>query len=112
MRAMVLDAPRPVEDHPLRLKQVPEPSPGPGEIRVRTRVCGVCHTDLHIVEGELPMHKLPVVPGHQVVGVVDAVGHDVKEFREGDRAGEQRGAFQECAAVKRSEGGRQFAVIG
>jgi len=54
---------------------------------VRVRVCGVCHTDLHIVQGELPMHKLPVVPGHQVVGVVDAVGKGAKGFKEGDRTG-------------------------
>jgi propanol-preferring alcohol dehydrogenase len=54
---------------------------------VRVRVCGVCHTDLHIVQGELPMHKLPVVPGHQVVGVVDGVGAGAKDFKEGDRAG-------------------------
>ena len=84
---MVLDRPRPAEEAPLHLKEVPEPAPGPGEIRVRVRVCGVCHTDLHIVQGELPMHKLPVVPGHQVVGVVDAVGTGAKGFKEGDRAG-------------------------
>ena len=54
---------------------------------MRVRVCGVCHTDLHIVQGELPMHKLPVVPGHQVVGIVDAVGTGAKGFKEGDRAG-------------------------
>ena len=87
MRAMVLDKPRPTEEKPLQLRDIPEPTPGPGEIRVRVRVCGVCHTDLHIVQGELPMHKLPVVPGHQVVGVVDALGAGAKGFQEGDRAG-------------------------
>ena len=87
MRAMVLDHPRPAEEQPLQARDIPEPTPGPGEIRVRVRVCGVCHTDLHIVQGELPMHKLPVVPGHQVVGVVDALGPDAKGFKEGDRAG-------------------------
>ncbi len=87
MRAMVLDKPRPTEDKPLQLRDIPEPTPGPGEVRVRGRVCGVCHTDLHIVQGELPMHKLPVVPGHQVVGVVDAIGPGAKGFKEGDRAG-------------------------
>jgi len=87
MRAMVLERPRPAEEGPLQARDIPEPTPGPGEIRVRVRVCGVCHTDLHIVQGELPMHKLPVVPGHQVVGVVDAVGLSAKGFREGDRAG-------------------------
>lgn len=87
MRAMVLERPRSAEEGPLQARDIPEPTPGPGEIRVRVRVCGVCHTDLHIVQGELPMHKLPVVPGHQVVGVVDAVGLGAKAFREGDRAG-------------------------
>ena len=87
MRAMVLERPRPAEEAPLQVRDIPEPTPGPGEIRVRVRVCGVCHTDLHIVQGELPMHKLPVVPGHQVVGVVDAVGEGTEGFREGDRAG-------------------------
>jgi propanol-preferring alcohol dehydrogenase len=87
MRAMVLERPRPAEEGPLQLRDLPEPTPGPSEIRVRVRVCGVCHTDLHIVQGELPMHKLPVVPGHQAVGVVDAIGTGAKGFREGDRAG-------------------------
>jgi propanol-preferring alcohol dehydrogenase len=87
MRAMVLERPRPAEEGPLQARDIPEPTPGPGEIRVRVSVCGVCHTDLHIVEGELPMHKLPVVPGHQAVGVVDAVGRGAKGFKEGDRAG-------------------------
>ena len=84
---MVLERPRAAEEAPLQVRDIPEPTPGPGEIRVRVRVCGVCHTDLHIVQGELPMHKLPVVPGHQVVGVVDAVGEGTEGFREGDRAG-------------------------
>ena len=84
---MVLERPQPAESSPLQLREIPEPTPGPGEIRVRVRVCGVCHTDLHIVQGELPMHKLPVVPGHQVVGRVDAVGPGAKGFKEGDRAG-------------------------
>ena len=87
MRTMLLEKPRPAEEAPLELRDIPEPTPGPGEIRVRVRVCGVCHTDLHIVQGELPMHKLPVVPGHQVVGVVDALGAGAKGFKEGDRAG-------------------------
>ena len=84
---MALDKPRPAEEAPLQLRDVPEPTPEPGEIRVQVRVCGVCHTDLHIVQGELPMHKLPIVPGHQVVGVVDAVGKGAKGFKEGDRTG-------------------------
>ena len=87
MRAMVLDQPRPAEENPLHLREVPFPEPRAGEIRLRVRCCGVCHTDLHIVEGDLKLPKLPVTPGHQIVGVVDAVGAGVKQFREGDRAG-------------------------
>ena len=87
MRAMLLEKAKPAEESPLRLAELPAPVPGPGEIRVRVRVCGVCRTDLHIVEGELPLPKLPVVPGHQIVGVVDAVGSGVTKFRDGDRVG-------------------------
>jgi alcohol dehydrogenase, propanol-preferring len=84
---MLLEKARPVESSPLRLAQLPLPVPAAGEIRVRVRACGLCHTDLHIVEGDLPLPKLPVVPGHQIVGTVDAVGTDVNEFRAGDRVG-------------------------
>jgi len=71
---MVLHSPRPAGENPLRLEEVPVPGPGPGQVRLRVRVCGVCHTDLHTVEGELPLRRLPVVPGHQVVGVIDQLG--------------------------------------
>jgi propanol-preferring alcohol dehydrogenase len=65
----------------------PAPQPGPGEIRVRVEACGVCRTDLHLMDGDLPDPKLPVVPGHEVVGRVDALGEDVKEFGLGERVG-------------------------
>ncbi len=84
---MVLETHRPAEEHPLALRDIPSPEPGPGEVRIHVRCCGVCHTDLHIVEGDLPLHKKPVVPGHQVVGIVDAIGRAARGFREGDRAG-------------------------
>jgi alcohol dehydrogenase, propanol-preferring len=70
MRAMLLESTK----SPLRLADVPIPEPGPGQVRVRVRACGVCRTDLHIVDGELPPHKRPVIIGHQIVGVVDKVG--------------------------------------
>jgi propanol-preferring alcohol dehydrogenase len=73
MLAMVLDAPR----RPLRLEQLPDPQPGPGEVRVRVEACAVCRTDLHIVDGELALPRLPLVPGHEIVGVVEAAGADV-----------------------------------
>jgi propanol-preferring alcohol dehydrogenase len=87
MRAMVLDGPRPAEQNPLTLRDVPLPEPNAGQIRLRVRCCGVCRTDLHIVEGDLKLPKLPVIPGHQVVGMVEATGSGTKLFREGDRAG-------------------------
>ncbi len=84
---MRLDHPRPVEDSPLRLEELPTPTPGPGEIRARVRYCGLCHTDLHTVEGDLQLPRLPVVPGHQIVGIVDALGSGTHIFKEGDRVG-------------------------
>jgi propanol-preferring alcohol dehydrogenase len=74
---MQLAAPGPVAERPLRLVELPVPSPGPGEVLLRVRACGACRTDLHILEGELPPHRSPVVPGHQVVGEVVAVGEGV-----------------------------------
>ncbi|MBI1939910.1 MAG: zinc-dependent alcohol dehydrogenase family protein [Acidobacteria bacterium] len=87
MRAMVLVQQKPAEENPLEPREILEPTPGPGEIRVRVRTCGVCHTDLHIVEGDLPLKRASVVLGHQIVGVVDAAGDGVRSFREGDRVG-------------------------
>lgn len=84
---MILHLPRPVEERPLEPADLPLPEPGPGEIRLRVRVCGICHTDLHTVEGDLSLPKLPVVPGHQVVGVVEATGEGVTRFAVGQRAG-------------------------
>lgn len=84
MRAMVLDSP----GRPLRLEQRTDPQPGPGEVRVRVEACAVCRTDLHIVDGELPLPRLPLVPGHEVVGIVDAVGAGVPaELHPGRRVG-------------------------
>ncbi len=84
---MVLEKPLPVEESPLLLAESPVPNPGPGEVRVHVRCCGVCHTDLHTVEGDLSLPKLPITPGHQIVGVVDAVGKQVHSLKEGDRVG-------------------------
>jgi propanol-preferring alcohol dehydrogenase len=69
------------------MRQLQTPDPGPDQIRIRVRVCGVCHTDLHTVEGELELPKLPVVPGHQIVGIVDALGERVTRFQLGERVG-------------------------
>jgi alcohol dehydrogenase, propanol-preferring len=87
MKACVLQAPAPVESNPLKFIDVPVPRPGRGEILVRVNACGVCRTDLHVVEGELPPRKSPVIPGHQIVGVVEEVGPDAHRFRWGARVG-------------------------
>jgi propanol-preferring alcohol dehydrogenase len=84
---MVLREPRPVEENPLEVVDMPAPEPVPGQIRLRVRACGVCHTDLHLVEGEIPSFRLPVVPGHQIIGRVEALGEGVERFAVGDRVG-------------------------
>ena len=87
MKACVLETPAPVERNPLVLKDVPTPEPGPGEVLVRVHACGVCRTDLHVVEGELPPRKRPVIPGHQVVGSIESSGPQAGRFRQGTRVG-------------------------
>ncbi len=87
MKAMVLRRPAPAEENPLEAAEVAEPEPGPGEVRLRVRACGVCRTDLHTVEGEIHPPRLPVIPGHQIVGVVDAAGPGVARLAAGGRAG-------------------------
>lgn len=87
MRAMVLPQTGLVTTNPLILREVASPEPGPGQVRVRIQVCGVCRTDLHVVEGELPHVKPDVIPGHEVVGIVEGVGRNVAGVKEGDRVG-------------------------
>src|SRR5579862_7116892 len=83
MKAMFLRA----IGQPLILEQRPDPVPGPGEVRLRVEACAVCRTDLHVVDGELPDPRLPIVPGHEIVGIVDAVGAGVSVLAPGRRAG-------------------------
>ena len=83
MRAMVLEKP----GQPLRLKEVPVPRPNPGQILIQISACGVCRTDLHIVDGELPEPKLPLIPGHEIVGEVAVLGENAGGFQAGDRVG-------------------------
>ncbi|SEJ32150.1 alcohol dehydrogenase, propanol-preferring [Azotobacter beijerinckii] len=83
MRAMLLER----VGHPLVLRELPDPQPGPGELRVRVSACGVCRTDLHVVDGELPAVTPPVIPGHEIVGRVDALGPGVEGFALGQRVG-------------------------
>jgi propanol-preferring alcohol dehydrogenase len=72
---------------PLEWTELPDRSPGRGEIRVRVAACGVCRTDLHVVDGELPDPQLPIIPGHEIVGRIDAIGPGVEGLRDGDRVG-------------------------
>src|SRR5258708_39843481 len=87
MQACALDFPGPVELNPLRCRDAPTPIPGPGEILIRVSVCGVCRTDLHVVEGELPSRRSPVVPGHQVVGTIEQQGEGSNRYPLGVRVG-------------------------
>jgi propanol-preferring alcohol dehydrogenase len=87
MRAMVLTEPGPLDGQRLELRDLPVPDPATGEARVRVLANAVCLTDLHIVEGDLPQRRSPLVPGHQIVGEVDAVGSGVTGIGEGDRIG-------------------------
>ena len=87
MQAMLLKKPGKIEENPLQFTEIPIPEIGPKEILVRVQVCGICHTDLHTVEGELPLPKLPLIPGHQIVGTVEKKGKDTKLFKIGDRVG-------------------------
>jgi propanol-preferring alcohol dehydrogenase len=87
MHAWVVDAQGPAESAPLRSVELDIPEPGAGEVRVWIEACGVCRTDLHITEGDLPLHRRPVVPGHEVVGIVDKLGPGSSRFEIGERIG-------------------------
>ena len=87
MKACVLRSPALIETNPLDSTEVLNPRPGKGEILVRVSVCGVCRTDLHVIEGELPPRKSPIIPGHQIVGIVKELGEDARRFWTGARVG-------------------------
>ncbi len=104
MRALVLDRPGPLDrvPGPLGLREVPPPAAGPGEILVRVAACAVCRTDLQLVAGDLPARRLPTIPGHQVVGRVEAIGPGVTGWAVGDRAaaGWLGGACGRCGSCR------------
>jgi alcohol dehydrogenase, propanol-preferring len=102
MRAMILEAP----GAGLREVDLPRPEPGPDELLIQVRACGVCRTDLHVVDGELPNPKLPLVPGHEVVGIVAQKGEQVERFRVGDRVGVPW-LGRTCGACRYCLGGRE-----
>ncbi|GHE04876.1 zinc-binding alcohol dehydrogenase family protein [Streptomyces alanosinicus] len=104
MRAWVVARPGPVEEEPLRLVERPVPVPEAGELRVQVRACGVCRTDLHVAEGDLPVRRAGVTPGHEVVGTVDAVGAGVGGWATGDRVG--------VAWLRRTDGTCAYCLRG
>jgi len=87
MKACLLRTPTRIETNPLQFTDYPEPVPGKGEVLVRVQVCGVCRTDLHVIEGELVPKKSPVIPGHQVVGTVEKAGEGAHRILKGARVG-------------------------
>ncbi|MER6129821.1 zinc-binding alcohol dehydrogenase family protein [Streptomyces sp. NPDC001795] len=104
MRAWVVDRPGPVEREPLRFVERPVPVPEPGELLVHVRACGVCRTDLHVSEGDLPVHRPGVTPGHEVVGEVAGTGAAVSGWAVGDRVG--------VAWLRRTDGTCRYCVRG
>ncbi|MBA7518842.1 putative alcohol dehydrogenase AdhA [subsurface metagenome] len=106
MKAIVLEKQQYLEENPLRLKDVPIPEPKDDEMRIKINVCGVCRTDLHIVEGELPAHKMPVIIGHQIVGRVDKLGKRVSKWKIGDRVGVPW-LYKTCGKCKYCKSGKE-----
>jgi propanol-preferring alcohol dehydrogenase len=87
MHGMVLERQDKIENSPLKLTEILTPEPFDNDVRVRVSTCGICRTDLHIIEGDLPKHKLPLIPGHQIVGRVDKIGKEVTTFKPNDYVG-------------------------
>ncbi len=106
MRVMQLRQPAGIETTPLVAAQIDPPQPGPGQVRLKIHACGVCHTDLHLIEGDLSLPRLPTIPGHQVVGVVDALGEGVSQHRPGDRLGVPW-LYQTCGHCRYCQAGKE-----
>ncbi len=106
MKAMQLLKPAPIETAPLALVNIDPPQPGPGQVRLKIRACGVCHTDLHSVEGDLTLPRLPTIPGHQIVGEVDALGQGVTLHKIGDRLGVPW-LYQTCGTCRYCRAGKE-----
>lgn len=104
MKGWILNKPAPVSEHPLHLSEIALPAPSDDELLLRVAACGICRTDLHVVEGDLPVRRSPVIPGHQIVGSVAALGSRVEGFNIGDRVG--------VAWLNRTCGVCEFCVAG
>ncbi|HEU0175008.1 MAG TPA: alcohol dehydrogenase catalytic domain-containing protein, partial [Blastocatellia bacterium] len=87
MKACLLHSVSPIETNPLEFTEAPQPQPGENQVLVKVSVCGVCRTDLHVIEGELPRQVLPIIPGHQIIGRVEQAGAGVTRLEIGDRVG-------------------------
>ena len=116
MKAWVLRENGPIEDQPLELVERPMPEPGPRQVRIRVIVCGVCRTDLHIAEGDLPLRRTPIVLGHEIVGVVDSLGEGAGRHRVGDLVG-ATWLGRTCGTCRYCRGGREnycdyFQAVG
>ena len=106
MQAIQLHHPADADQAPLVMNNIDKPKPGPGQVRLQIHTCGVCHTDLHIIEGELTAPRLPITPGHQIVGRVDAVGEGVTDHKVGDRLGVPW-LYESCGACRYCQRGQE-----
>ncbi len=106
MKACILKAQAPVTANPLRFVEVNKPEPGPDELLIKINACGICRTDLHIVEGDLPLRLSPLIPGHQIVGTVDSLGDRVSNRRIGERVG-VAWLHQTCGVCRFCRAGRE-----
>lgn len=104
MRAWLLDKPAPVNSGPLTISDVPKPVPRDDEVLIRVHACGICRTDLHVIEGELPVRRSLLIPGHQIVGTVTSLGSRVEGYSIGDRVG--------LAWLNRTCGTCEFCLTG
>jgi propanol-preferring alcohol dehydrogenase len=104
MRAWQVHKPGPIDSGPLRLVDIPTPTPARDELLVRVRACAVCRTDLHVAEGDLPVHKPDVVPGHEIVGAVADMGSDVEGYLIGERVG--------IAWLRHTDGACRYCSLG
>ena len=114
MKAMLLRRIAPIDSAPLELVDLPMPEPGPGEVRIRVRCCAVCRTDLHVIEGDLPQQKMPIIPGHQIVGTVDKLGPPLAAFarRSGCNGDSQLGQRVGVAWLRHTCGQCGFCTSG
>src|SRR2546421_7952376 len=106
MKACILKSPKSVDDRPLEVTDLPDPKPATDEVLLRVSVCGICRTDLHVVEGELPARRTPLIPGHQIVGEIAMLGSDAKGFELSQRAG-VAWLHQTCGVCKFCRSGRE-----